>query len=432
MKRNVSCIKNKNVLVCVLLAVALIAALAFTACDQDSNPDNDPVQGGNQTNSGGNQTDPGGNQTDPSGTPTDPGGNQTDPSGTPTDPGGTPTLTGITAVYNSMEPVFRNTPLDDLKTGLTVTAAYSNGTNQTVTDYALSGTLAVGTSTITVTYESKTTTFNVTVEVDPEVVAIDNLYLYLGGKTVNTPNTPYRIAINGITDANAGTAFGPGGIRDKILQYRYNEDDPSYARYVYIDLSGNDITALPASAFSALNNLIGIKLPNSITSIGGSAFSNCGSLTSITIPDSVSSIGTMAFDGCTSLASVTIPHNVTSIGTLAFYGCSSLASVTILDGVLSLGNAAFQRCTSLTSVTIPDSVTTIGRNAFNNCTSLTSVTFNGNIPVESGPSSNLTGFSSIAFGTEWDLYSKYFAVSGGGAGTYTRPDTTSSTWTKRP
>jgi uncharacterized repeat protein (TIGR02543 family) len=72
--------------------------------------------------------------------------------------------TGITAVYNSTAAIFPSTPLDNLKAGLTVTANFSNSTNQTVTDYTLGGALNVGESTVTVTYgDDYTTTFTVTV-----------------------------------------------------------------------------------------------------------------------------------------------------------------------------------------------------------------------------------------------------------------------------
>jgi hypothetical protein len=77
-----------------------------------------------------------------------------------------PTLTGITAVYTQGGTViYPDTPLDNLKAGLTVTAQYSNGDEETLGahEYELSGTLAVGSSAITVTYEGEETTFTVTV-----------------------------------------------------------------------------------------------------------------------------------------------------------------------------------------------------------------------------------------------------------------------------
>ena len=70
----------------------------------------------------------------------------------------------ITAVSNQGSAVIYDTDsLDDLRQYLTVTAYYEDNTSDTVTGYTLSGTLEEGTSTITVSYGGKTTTFNVTV-----------------------------------------------------------------------------------------------------------------------------------------------------------------------------------------------------------------------------------------------------------------------------
>ena len=72
-------------------------------------------------------------------------------------------LQSISAVYTQSETVTESTPLDDLKSDLVVTATFEDGTSKEVTNYTLSGTLTVGTSTITVTYFTETTTFDVTV-----------------------------------------------------------------------------------------------------------------------------------------------------------------------------------------------------------------------------------------------------------------------------
>ena len=71
----------------------------------------------------------------------------------------------ITAVYTQGGTVYDTDSLDSLKADLVVTAHNSDSTTETVTTYTLSGTLAEGTSTITVSYGGKTTTFNVTVTV---------------------------------------------------------------------------------------------------------------------------------------------------------------------------------------------------------------------------------------------------------------------------
>ena len=73
----------------------------------------------------------------------------------------TKTLTSISATYSGGT-VAVGTLLDDLKANLVVTANYSDSTNSSVSGYTLSGSIAEGSNTITVTYQGKTTTFIVT------------------------------------------------------------------------------------------------------------------------------------------------------------------------------------------------------------------------------------------------------------------------------
>lgn len=74
-------------------------------------------------------------------------------------------LVSIAAVYTQSGTVYTTDTLDTLKTDLVVTATYDDLSTRTVSafDYTLSGTLTEGTSTITVSYGGKTTTFDVTV-----------------------------------------------------------------------------------------------------------------------------------------------------------------------------------------------------------------------------------------------------------------------------
>jgi hypothetical protein len=91
-----------------------------------------------------------------------------------------PTLTGISASYTGGDVVI-GTALSAL-VGIVVTASYSDGTNKTVTDYTLSGEIAEGSNTITVTYEGMTATFTVTgVEEEPEVTLTSISATYTGG-----------------------------------------------------------------------------------------------------------------------------------------------------------------------------------------------------------------------------------------------------------
>lgn len=70
------------------------------------------------------------------------------------------TLTSISATYSGGD-VAIGTALTAL-TGITVTATYSDGSTAVVTGYTLSGTIAEGNNTITVSYGGKTTTITVT------------------------------------------------------------------------------------------------------------------------------------------------------------------------------------------------------------------------------------------------------------------------------
>lgn len=74
-------------------------------------------------------------------------------------------ISGIAAVYTQSGTVYDNVDLDSLKENLVVTATYDDGTSETLDSdlYTLSGTLAAGTSTITVTFGDKTATFDVVV-----------------------------------------------------------------------------------------------------------------------------------------------------------------------------------------------------------------------------------------------------------------------------
>lgn len=81
------------------------------------------------------------------------------------------TLVSISAVFTQGSAVIYDTDsLNTLKQYLVVTAHFDDLSSQTITGYSLSGTLTVGTSTITVSYDGKTTTFNVTVTEAPTVI----------------------------------------------------------------------------------------------------------------------------------------------------------------------------------------------------------------------------------------------------------------------
>lgn len=151
-------------------------------------------------------------------------------------------------------------------------------------------------------------------------------------------------------------------------------EDASGVLTIPQEIDGVPVTAIGEGAFSGLDGLTEVVIPEGVASIGSDAFEDCDGLTSVTLPDGLTSIGSSTFSYCKGLTNITIPDNVTSIGAFAFQNCTNLTSVTLPDGLMSIGSSAFENCDGLTAITIPDSVTSIDHSAFQYCDNLETVT----------------------------------------------------------
>lgn len=121
------------------------------------------------------------------------------------------TLSSISATYSGGD-VAIGTALTAL-TGITVTATYSDGSTAVVTGYTLSGTIAEGNNTITVSYGGKTTTITVTGVVEQgggEETGVSNESTWTAGVayTFNPVNNTY-IESNGAETAYNGWSSSP-------------------------------------------------------------------------------------------------------------------------------------------------------------------------------------------------------------------------------
>ena len=113
------------------------------------------------------------------------------------------TLTGITATYTQSGTVYDTASLDDLKADLVVTGTYDDSTTATITDYTLSGTLATGTSTVTVGYGGFTDTFSVTVtHYDTSIYSWDFT------QSLTDSKQGLAAVVNGATRDSNGITFG--------------------------------------------------------------------------------------------------------------------------------------------------------------------------------------------------------------------------------
>ncbi len=67
------------------------------------------------------------------------------------------------------------------------------------------------------------------------------------------------------------------------------------------EYNGKPVTKIGEWAFSGLDNLKKITIPNSVKEYGGNAFAGCNALEQILISESVEKVGCTAFAGCASL-----------------------------------------------------------------------------------------------------------------------------------
>ena len=154
------------------------------------------------------------------------------------------TLVSISAVYTQSGTVYDTDSLDSLKSDLVVTAHYSDSTTQTVTDYTLSGTLTEGTSTVTVAYGGKTTTFNVTVAA--------HLYPLENGTHTFTTNSRVLTVSNGcefLYEApNATSSTAPAGAYLNLSEVSANDSSATAWSNIGNTDSDTPLFTIPANA----------------------------------------------------------------------------------------------------------------------------------------------------------------------------------------
>ena len=215
-------------------------------------------------------------------------------------------LSSISAVYTQSGTVYTTTSLDDLKADLVVTATFADSTTQTVTGYTLSGTLTEGTSTITVSYAGKTTTFNVTVTETALYPIRDISEMAVSSDIKLSVSNGNHIVLK--TTANSRTCY----IFSSYVKTNYNP--------VFI---ANELFSLPAGATYeikvknisytgntvASNNFVGLNAKASDSS--GTTVATSGSIT-------IANAGDGTLSDVTNTATLET-DSVTNIGSIAFF-----------------------------------------------------------------------------------------------------------------
>lgn len=164
----------------------------------------------------------------------------------------------VAAVYTQSGTVYDNATLESLKSDLVVTATYADGTSETLApaNYTLSGTLAAGTSTITVTYGDKTATFDVTVT---SVVLYSLTNYAFDGGSIDTgvklfeSDADWSIAVDLTLDTNPSSGDGS---TFRVIR-AINEDGDKYAVALY-----KSTAASTGYRFSYMGENVGSEIGN--------------------------------------------------------------------------------------------------------------------------------------------------------------------------
>lgn len=179
-----------------------------------------------------------------------------------------------------------------------------------------------------------------------------------------------------------------------------NADDwakiKSMTSLVYLDLSGAQVTEIPASAFTS-NPLRFFYFPTTLQTIGNNAFEYRNIEGAITIPEGVTTIGEYAFRGLHKATSLTLPNSLTVLGNRAF--CRSdgtqLREVNLGSGLTTLPYSSFNDLDSLRVVRNCGNITTVGEYAFSHCEWLTSLEGLRPVTVVRDAFSNCTSLAAI-------------------------------------
>ena len=148
-------------------------------------------------------------------------------------------VSSISAIYTQSGTVYDTDSLDRLKSDLVVTATYVDQSTSVVpaAEYSLSGTLTEGTSTVTVTYGGKTTTFDVVVSHQTQVV---KTYF----SDVPTLTTGYLKKTNGSDQALSGGSYVELDYVDGM--YIHSRMNSSWSAYLNIVLyNGSTYSSVP-------------------------------------------------------------------------------------------------------------------------------------------------------------------------------------------
>lgn len=162
------------------------------------------------------------------------------------------TVSSISAVYTQSGTVYDTDTLDSLKSDLVVTATFSDSTTGVIAaaDYTLSGTLTVGTSTITVSYGGKTDTFSVTVTSAP----VSYLYNWDFTQSLVDSVEGQEVTLGAGSGVSNATRDSSGLSFNAATQYAYLGEISPVGKTFEIDVSSFDFKGSTSYHIRFLSN----------------------------------------------------------------------------------------------------------------------------------------------------------------------------------
>ena len=195
------------------------------------------------------------------------------------------------------------------------------------------------------------------------------------------PRLFLTIVISSVTSSVAAITFNVKGIdyntlADGTVEVEKARDcgaEVTIPESVEYQGKAYQVTAVHDNAFSWIDYIQSVSLPESVTSIGAGAFFNCLSLKKVSIPGKVTEILLDTFAECPMLSDISLPETVTAIGSVAFENCKNLQRLTLPKGLRKMESNCFRGCEKLEEMLLPDDLEVFEERIFAGCSSLQNV-----------------------------------------------------------
>lgn len=171
------------------------------------------------------------------------------------------------------------------------------------------------------------------------------------------------------------------GVTDLIWEQRIDDEPITIGSKAFSYLDSLKEITLPdvdvnigTSAFEYCTNAM-FSWPEKKISLSPSSFSSCRSIEFEKFPEYIESIPERCFSGCSGLKKLDIGEHIADIGPYAFYSCDNLEETHIHSNISEVPINLFENCFSLKTVTFDHNIERIKREAFRSCRKLTDIRF---------------------------------------------------------